>query len=181
MEEMEGIKKALEILTSDEARALFSKAIKPGMESFLQLDSSSDESAPQMKAYNVLKEQARKAHSLRLAALAATVRTGAVGHFDAVIKEIDKMIQVLKEEEQDDIKQRDWCKKQYFENSEEKAELKWLIKNNEAMITKLEDLIAKLTETLEDTVKEIDATKEQMAKLTETLEDTVKEIDATKE
>merc|ERR1719161_1769202 len=167
MEEMEGIKKALEILTSDEARALLPKAMKPGVETFLQLDSTSDESAPQMKAHNVLKEQARRAHSLRLAALAATVRTGAVGHFDAVIKEIDKMIQVLKEEEQDDIKQRDWCKKQYFENSEEKAELKWLIKNNEAMIVKLDDLIAKLTETLEDTVKEIDATKEQMAKMTE--------------
>merc|ERR1719390_38893 len=60
MEEMEGIKKALEILTSDEARALFSKAIKPGVETFLQLDSNEDESAPQMKAYNVLKEQARR-------------------------------------------------------------------------------------------------------------------------
>merc|ERR1719160_637938 len=167
LEEMEGIKKALEILTSDEARALFAKAIKPGVETFLQLDGALDESAPQMKAYSVLKEQARKAHSLRLAALAATVRTGAVGHFDAVIKEIDKMIQVLKEEEQDDIKQRDWGKKNYFENSEEKAELKWLIKNNEAMITKLDDLIAKLTETLEDTEKEIEATKEQMAKMTE--------------
>merc|ERR1719194_130834 len=77
------------------------------------------------------------------------------------------MIQVLKEEEKDDIKQRDWCKKQYFENSEEKKELKWLIKNNEAMIVKLDDLIAKLTETLEDTEKEIEATKEQMAKMTE--------------
>merc|ERR1719313_1695357 len=76
------------------------------------------------------------------------------------------MIQVLNEE-QDDIKQRDWCKKNYFENSEEKAELKWLIKNNEAMIVKLDDLIAKLTETLEDTEKEIVATKEQMKKMTE--------------
>merc|ERR1719387_3062111 len=90
LEEIEGIKKALEILTSDEARALFAKAIKPGTETFLQLDSTSDENAPQMKAYNVLKEQARKAHSLRLAALAATVRTGAVGHFDAVIKGVTR-------------------------------------------------------------------------------------------
>merc|ERR1719387_2111824 len=56
MEELEGIKEALKILTSDEARALFAKAIKPGTETFLQLDSNEDESAPQMKAYNVLKE-----------------------------------------------------------------------------------------------------------------------------
>merc|ERR1719478_1639363 len=128
----------------------------------MQLDSDSDESAPAMKAYGVLKEQAKKAHSLRLAALAATVRTAGHGHFDAVIKEIDKMIQVLKDEEADDIKQRDWCKQSYFENSEEKAELKWLIKNNEAMIVKLQKTIDILIENIEDTEKEIEATKEQM-------------------
>merc|ERR1719265_395914 len=36
-EELEGINKALELLTSDEARELFSKSIKPGVESFLQV------------------------------------------------------------------------------------------------------------------------------------------------
>merc|ERR1719456_1802281 len=92
---------------------------------------------------------------------------GKAGHFDVVIKEIDKMIQTLKDEEADDIKQRDWCKKQYFENSEEKAELKWLIKRNEAMIVKLEKTIATLTENIEDTEKEIELTKEQMVKMTE--------------
>merc|ERR1719473_2689788 len=124
-------------------------------------------SGASMKAYEALKASAKKSHSLRLAALAATVRTMGVGHFDKVIEEIDKMIQELKDEEKEDIKQRDWCKDEYQENSEEKAELKWLIKNNEAMIVKLDDLIAKLTENLEDTVKEIELTKEQMRKMTE--------------
>merc|ERR1719272_189752 len=58
MEELEGIKKALEILTSDEARELFARSIKPGMEfsqtSFMQLSSASSQTA--VKAYNVLKE-----------------------------------------------------------------------------------------------------------------------------
>merc|ERR1719456_1214757 len=37
-QELEGINKALEILTSDEARELFAKSIKPGVEaSFLQI------------------------------------------------------------------------------------------------------------------------------------------------
>merc|ERR1719201_3075344 len=35
--ELEGINKALEILTSDEARELFAKSIKPGVETFLQI------------------------------------------------------------------------------------------------------------------------------------------------
>merc|ERR1719321_328729 len=75
------------------------------------------------------------------------------------------MIQQLKDETKEDIKQRDWCTKTYFENSEEKAEIKWLIKNNEAAIVKLENRIDKLTESIEDTEKEMVDTKEQMAKM----------------
>merc|ERR1719408_593772 len=39
-QELEGIDKALEILTGDDARELFAKSIKPGVESFLQVGSS---------------------------------------------------------------------------------------------------------------------------------------------
>merc|ERR1719316_1815590 len=39
-EELAGIDKALEILTSDEARELFAKSIKPGVETFLQISSA---------------------------------------------------------------------------------------------------------------------------------------------
>merc|ERR1719335_2154920 len=63
-EELKGIEEALKILTSDDARALFGKAIKPGMEtSLLQLNianSDSSESRAANKAYNVLKLAARK-------------------------------------------------------------------------------------------------------------------------
>merc|ERR1712196_449727 len=86
-EEIAGINKALEVLTSDEARALFNKSIKPGFETFLQLDDES-ESSPRIRAFKALKRQATKSHSLRLAALAATVRSA--GQFDIVIAEIDK-------------------------------------------------------------------------------------------
>merc|ERR1719517_77015 len=39
-QELAGIDKALEILTTDEARELFAKSIKPGVETFLQLAST---------------------------------------------------------------------------------------------------------------------------------------------
>merc|ERR1719261_237644 len=39
-EELEGINKALELLSSDEARELFAKSIKPGVETFLQIGST---------------------------------------------------------------------------------------------------------------------------------------------
>merc|ERR1719217_1220291 len=168
LEEIEGIEKALEILTSDEARALFANAIKPGMEtSFMQIASDSSVSDAATKAFNVLKAQAKKSHSLRLAALAATIRTMGHGHFDAVIKQIDEMIQTLKDEEADDIKQRDWCKEEYHLNSEEKIDLKWKIKNNDAMIVKLTEIIDKLIEEIDITVKEIEATKANIKQMEE--------------
>merc|ERR1719379_2400553 len=124
-----------------------------------------------MKAYNVLKDQAKKSHSMRLAALAATVRTMGHGHFDKVIKKIDEIIQTLKDEEAEDIKQRDWCKDEYQKNSEEKKDLKWKITNNEAMITKLTNIIKELEAEIKQTVEEIEATKAQIA----SMEDTRKE------
>jgi len=165
--ELKGIREALEILTSDDARKLFAKAVKPGVGSMF-LQTSSDyvsDNAPAAKAYKVLKEQAKQAHSMRLASLAASVRLVANGHFDKVIKAINDMLATLKSEEGEDIQQRDWCKDEYHENAEEKAELKWLIVRNEAVIEKLDQKIDELTKNIEDTVKEITATKDQIKKM----------------
>merc|ERR1719160_2289074 len=150
-EELAGINKALEILTGDDAKALFNKAIKPGKETFLQTGSISSESQPQTKAYKALKAHATKAKSLRLAAIAATLRTG--GHFDSVIAEIDKMMSTLKAEEKDDITQRDWCKEETFKNEQEASRYEYKIERTDAKImkltTKLEDLEAARLQTIE--------------------------------
>jgi len=104
--EIKGMKEALKILTSDDAREMFAKAIKPGKETmFLQMDSES--SAPAQHAYAVLKRQATKTHSLRLAQVAASIRTTKSGHFDKVIASINDMIQTLKDEGAADVKKRD--------------------------------------------------------------------------
>eukprot|EP00746_Dinoflagellata_sp_MGD_P013076 gnl/MRDRNA2_/MRDRNA2_128122_c0_seq1.p1 gnl/MRDRNA2_/MRDRNA2_128122_c0~~gnl/MRDRNA2_/MRDRNA2_128122_c0_seq1.p1 ORF type:complete len:711 (-),score=215.78 gnl/MRDRNA2_/MRDRNA2_128122_c0_seq1:88-2220(-) len=179
-EELEGMNKALEILTSDKARALFGKAIKPGMETMLfQLDTDSSAKLA-AKAYNVLKFQARQSHSLRIASLAASLRSSGAGHFDLVIKEIDKIIQELKDEEAADIKQRDWCKDEYQENSEEKAETKWLIQRNKAMITKLENTIEALVEELMQTETEIATTNDQIKSMEDTRKETHEDFLAAK-
>ena len=104
-EEEKGIAEALEILTSDEARELFAKSIQPGQgtnqmaaPSLLQVRSVEVASASMRaaRAYTSLKAQATKVHSLRLARLAAQVRMAGVGHFEAVIKSIDEMIEGTK-------------------------------------------------------------------------------------
>merc|ERR1719217_1860704 len=167
-EELAGINKALEILTGDDAKALFNKAIKPGMETFLQTGSSS-ESQPLSKAYNALKAHATKAKSLRLAAIAATLRTG--GHFDAVIAEIDKMMDTLKAEEKDDIEQRDWCKEETFKNEQEASRYEYKIERTDAKIMKLTTKLEDLEASRLATIQQIQETKTDI----QNMEDTRKE------
>jgi hypothetical protein len=113
-EELAGIDKALEILTSDEARALFAKSIKPGVETFLQLASTPTllqgaANLPAAKAYTALRAQVVKSHSVRLAALAVRVRTLKFGHFEEVIKAIDDMIKTLQDEGAADLEKKEQC------------------------------------------------------------------------
>merc|ERR1712048_1546378 len=166
-EEIKGMNEALDVLTSDEARELFAKSIKPGKETmFLQVASDDSTTAPAQHAYAVLKAQATKAHSLRLAQLAVTVRNAKSGHFDAVIKSIDAVIQNLKEEEQADVDKRDQCKDTYTEIESTVKDLSWKIKKNEAKIDKLEKLIAMHTEEKLKTIEEIESVTAQMEAMT---------------
>merc|ERR1719440_2709147 len=87
--ELDGIEKALEILTSDEAKEIFAKSIKPGFSggakeaaAFVQISSHVVSSHAADKAIAALQSRAMKSHSLRLAALAATLRSQDPGHFD---------------------------------------------------------------------------------------------------
>lgn len=156
-EELEGINKALGILTSDDARALFGKSMDDySRVQFLQLDAA-ENAAPAAKAFKVLKAVATKAHSIRLAKLAARVRVVSRGHFDEVIGAIDKVIQTLKDEEKEDISKRDQCKDEYQEIASTVADLEWKISNNEKEIAKLEKIVedseGKKAKTIEDIAK----------------------------
>jgi len=161
--EVEGMNEALEILTSDEARELFAKAIKPGKETmFLQIDSEEDASAPANRAYKVLKAQATKAHSLRLAQVAASVKLAKSGHFDGVITSINEIIQNLKDEDKADIEKRDECKATFLEIESTVKDISWKIRKNEAKIDKLEKLIAAREEEKAKTIEEIEDVTAQM-------------------
>jgi len=171
-EELEGITKALEILTSDEARELFAKSIKPGVETFLQISSTPSllqdaASVPAAKAYAALKTQVKKSRSLRLAALAVKVRTAKVGHFDEVIKSIDDMIKTLQDEGAADIAKRDQCKDEYQKIDRTVNKLSWQIKNNEAKIEKLEKLIELRKKEKAETEQRIEETKQYKSDLTD--------------
>merc|ERR1719217_902568 len=170
--ELDGINKALEILTSDEARELFAKSIKPGVETFLQIASSpsllqDSVNAPAARAYNALKGQVKKSHSIRLAALAVQIRSSKAGHFDEVIKAIDEMLKTLQEEGADDLAKKTQCLDEYQEITKTVKDLDWQIKNNLAKIAKLEKLIELRTKEKEETIAKIKETKQYMSDITD--------------
>jgi hypothetical protein len=161
--EIAGMNEALEILTSDEARELFAKAIKPGKETmFLQISSEDDSMAPQNRAYAALKKAASHSHSLRLAQVAASVKLAKSGHFDAVIASINEIIQNLRDEDQADIEKRDECKATYQEIESTVKDLEWKIRKNDAKVDKLEKLIAQREKERLTTIEEIEEVTAQM-------------------
>jgi len=171
-QEIEGIEKALEILTSDEARELFAKSIKPGVESFLQVASTpsllqDSSQAPAARAYNALKVQVKKRHSVRLAALAVQIRTAKAGHFDGVIKAIDEMIETLKKEGADDLDKKTQCLDEYQKIERTVKDLDWKIKNNLAKIAKLEKLIELRTKEKEDAIDKKKETEKYIKDITD--------------
>jgi len=169
-EELKGIDAALEMLTSDDARALFATSIKPGTEksaSFLQIASSPallQGSAMEgaARAYNALQAQVKKSHSIRLAALAVSIRSAKNGHFGAVIEAIDKMITTLNEEGAADLAKKEQCLDEYQDITKTVSDLDWKIKNNEAKIAKLEGLIELRTQEKQETIEKIEENEQAM-------------------
>jgi hypothetical protein len=164
-EQIDGINKALEILTSDDARDTFQDATgnrvvdnfgSEGVDvAFVQLDQKRD---PREKAFLVLKQMSKGTSNLRLARLAAAVRMSSKGHFDEVISKIDDMIQKLKDEGHDDVVQRDWCIKEQHFNEDTKSRKIYDIEQLEAKILRTEKAKA-------DMLKKQDHTRDQLAEL----------------
>merc|ERR1719506_2045861 len=129
---------------------------------FLQTSEDSEE-APKNKANRTLKGVARKYHSLRLAALAATVKTTTKGHFDSVIRTVDKMIGDLRSEEQDDVDHRDWCQEHENKFTNQAEDLEYKVGQTEALIERLEAKSGELETAIAATEAEILQTQETMA------------------
>jgi len=104
-------------------------------------------------AYAILKPLVRRHGGMRLAFIAASLRSG--GHFDEVIAMIDRMIADLRVEEQEDIKARDSCNNQENALKAEKGDLEYNIEKK----TKHKDSLNKKKD---DTNKAIIAKKDEI-------------------
>merc|ERR1719201_2135400 len=179
-EQLDGIEKALKILTSDEARATFAASATRTQDTFgtegsreMDQQATKDKSVgdvlflqmemPREKAYRALKKVIGDSKNLRLARIAVAVRTASQGHFDEVIAEIDRMIELLGEEGKEDIEQRDWCIAEQNNQTNHKENLEYEISQLQAKITKAEKKKAELEAEKEDTLKKKADLEEAMA------------------
>merc|ERR1719261_716762 len=159
-EELAGINKAIEILTSDEAQATFGRATSMLLQSSQTHKSASPAKA---KAYQTLKTVAKKHHSLRMAAMAAMVQTATEGHFDVVIGEVDKLIAELRAEEQDDIDLRDYCQDAENKVENEIEDLQHKATNIQGLIDRLNAKKKEIQADIKQTESDIAATEDAMA------------------
>jgi hypothetical protein len=167
--ELDGIQKALEILTSDDARDMFLNATSTraidtfGSEGvdvdFVQLEQES--ASPRAKAYRTVKKLiGGHKENLRLARLAVSIRTATTGHFDDVISSIDTMIAELKAEGAKDVEQKKWCIEERHTQSMNKDEYEYQIDQLAASILRAETDNEKLQKKVDTTLEAISDTEE---------------------
>jgi hypothetical protein len=149
--ELEACSKAIEILSSDEARDQFDRTFNGNSSaaaSFLQVEG--EKNAKREKAAKALSRITRK--TPKLAALATAVR---LDPFPKVKKAIDDMVAGLLKEKEEEIKEKDYCISKMDENTlttEDKAHHK---KRLQSKIAGLEQKIKELTAALATVDKEI--------------------------
>eukprot|EP00441_Pelagodinium_beii_P025271 CAMPEP_0197656562 /NCGR_PEP_ID=MMETSP1338-20131121/42420_1 /TAXON_ID=43686 ORGANISM="Pelagodinium beii, Strain RCC1491" /NCGR_SAMPLE_ID=MMETSP1338 /ASSEMBLY_ACC=CAM_ASM_000754 /LENGTH=662 /DNA_ID=CAMNT_0043232625 /DNA_START=66 /DNA_END=2054 /DNA_ORIENTATION=+ len=151
--EMEAVSKAIEVLSNDDAKDVFSKTMNP---SFLQVaEVSKDESARRAGAAAVLSQAGMK--DARLATLAMETKLDA---FTRVKEKIDLMIKALTKEQADEAAKKEYCNEKLHENrmSTEKKTRK-----NENLAAKLEELKAQLGDA-EDAIKQLTSDIEELKK-----------------
>jgi len=151
LEEMKAVSETIEILMADEARDAMSSTY-----SLLQLSSESQSMGNRRhRAASVIRGVARRTRNPELAALATSVELDA---FTRVKKAIDDMIAVLKKQQEDEVKHKDWCTAELHQTNMTSMATEDLQKDLEAKIEVLAADIKRLE-------GEIEAAKQQIGEL----------------
>lgn len=140
-DEILAISEAIDMLMDDDARGNMSSTFGGGSGSFVQLEIED----VRAKASAVLKRAGRKAHDELLVQLAATVKLDA---FTKVKQAIKDMVAALKQQQEDEVKHKDFCQAELQKN-----EMETTAKEND--MEDLQNLIATLENTIETLGKEI--------------------------
>merc|ERR1719345_319564 len=156
-EELVALADTVKILNDDDALDLFKKTL-PGASSFLQVQVSTD--AMRQQALSLLQsfKGSKKGDRQRLDFIMLAVRGKKVG-FDKIIKMIDDMVALLKEEQVDDESKKEYCATSFDQADDKKKALERSIGKLEKAIDEAKETIATLTDeikSLEDGIVALD-------------------------
>jgi len=159
-EEIQAVSETMGILTSDEANDAFTKSM-----SFVQKTSVKLNSVRRQKAVSLLRLAAKK--SPQLVTLETSIRLDA---FAKVKENIDNMVVALKQEQKDEVTDRDFCIKELNTNEREDAAKRDAKANLEQKIADLTSQLEDLTASIKALSDEVTATQVSMKKATENRE-----------
>merc|ERR1719243_27977 len=164
-EELVAVSETIGILTDDDAKDQFNKS----MGSFLQVSAGSTRSRRSRdQAAEVLRKASKKLSKPRLATLAMSMR---LSGFEEVKANIDKMIKALKDEQKEEVDQKDYCISEFNENDSQTAQKFDLKGDLESKISSLESTISELTEAIDALKAEVAETQKEMKKASELREE----------
>jgi len=155
--EQQAISQAVSILASDEAKDNFKKSASSQGFFFLQ---TAQNSALANRASQQIQDLARLTNDKRLTILAQSV---AGGHFDAVLRAIDKMIATLKDDEKTDLTNKQGCESDRMQDTRDALVAGQAIDDMTDTITRLTAEIAELNKELETTKAELKAARDEIA------------------
>jgi len=167
--EIAAVAKALAVLSSDDARDLFTKTFNPAL---VQVKQSNKVKSIEMAA-KVLSDAAKKLHSPQLSAMAVKVKLDA---FTKVKKAIDDMIDQLMKDKEDEINHRDTCIEEINTNIRETETTSRDKKDLEAKLEDLKMQIDELAKSIETLKGEIAEMKQQLKRAGEDREKENKEF-----
>lgn len=160
-EELTGIQKAVEILTSPDAKQTFESSATTFMQ--VKSDTHTVSTSYRKAAFSQLRTLAAKYQSTSMAEIAVAVKTG--GHFDKVMVMIDKMIALLRKEEAEDIDHRDRCESSQNKNANDADDLSHSMGKADDDLIRLGDTEGELKATIKSLKEAIGSTKSDMEQL----------------
>jgi hypothetical protein len=161
-EELQSFSKAIEILSSDSATKTFQNATTTML---LQLSSKRGAEDRAQRSYEKISALAARYGSLGLAKIAVLLKSE--GHFDKVIAAIDRMHEVLRAEEQEDIAHRDRCQGSVTQNTNHREDLNYSIAKTEGEIKRMEDEHSEMETKMTAIADDINNTQLDIAELKE--------------
>jgi septal ring factor EnvC (AmiA/AmiB activator) len=164
-DETMAISETIKILNDDDALDLFKKtlALPQTGTSLLQMRRDVD---IRDDALEKLQDLSDKKHNqvglIQLALMGKKVS------FDKIIKMIDDLVVVLKDEQKADEEQKEWCEAEFEKSDDKKKDLKFKIEGLEAAIGEMTEGVAKLTDEIKALADGITALDKSVAEATAT-------------